>query len=315
MKKLTIYPAISMVLLVAVSCQDQREPLEPSNPNQCPAGRFTTEAVPDSGVSTFMAKPQENAILYHWYINDTLVGSSDNITFAYDFWAVLDGSVPGGSGDYEVCLRAITSDCPEGTTPFCETVTVGSPIACPEISLTVDEVQPHVFTFASSFNEWNAIYRWYIDSVAVDASAKSQLTYDFTFNPSKPTQSGPGKYEVCLEVVTPECPEGTEFTCETLEIAAAANCPSANFTTEQNSPGRFTFTADVEERTLYYWYINGILAGDAGSNSFSYDFLVDPDAAAGGGPGDYNICLRVVTPDCHQGSELFCEEITVELTS
>ena len=315
MKKLTVYLVISVVLFVAASCKEQQEPLETSDPNQCPAGRFTTEATPASGIRTFVAEPQENAILCHWYINDTLVGSSDNRTFAYDFWTVLDGSVPGGAGEYEICLRTLTPDCPEGTTPFCETVTVASPNVCPEVSLTAQNIQPTIFTLTSSLDAKDALYYWYIDSVAVDTTTLSQWAYDFTLGSGKPTQSGPGNYEVCLEVVIPECPEGTEFACELLEIAAAANCPSANFTTEQNSSDRFTFTADFEERALYYWYINGILAGDTGSSSFSYDFLSDPDAATGGGPGDYDICLRVVTPDCHQGSELFCEKITVESTS
>ncbi|WKN43039.1 hypothetical protein [Tunicatimonas pelagia] len=221
MKKLTVYLVISMMFLAGMSCKEQPEPLELGNPDQCPTGRFTTEAISTSSIRTFIAEPQENVILYHWYINDTLVWSSDNRTFAYDFWAVLDGSVPGGAGDYEICLRTLTPDCPAGTTPF----------------------------------------------------------------------------------------------CEALEIAAVANCPSANFTTEQNSFGRFTFTANSEERALYYWYVNGILAGDAGNSSFSYDFLLDPDVATGGSPGDYDICLRVVTPSCHQGSQLFCEKITVESTS
>ena len=316
MKKLTVHLVISMMLLAGMSCKELREPLEPSNPSQCPAGRFTTEVIPDSGIRTFVAESQENVILYHWYINDTLVGSSDNRTFAYDFWAILDGSVSGGASDYEVCLRAITPDCTEGTASFCETVTIASLNVCPEVSLMVqEETQPTIFTLTSSLDAKDALYYWYIDSVAVDTTALSKWTYDFALNPGKPTQSGPGNYKVCLEVVTPECSEGTELVCETLEIAAAANCPSANFTTEQNSSGRFTFTADSEERALYYWYIIGILAGDAGSSSFSYDFLIDPDAATGGGPGDYDICLRVVTPDCHQGSKLFCEKITVESTS
>ncbi|MEO0333743.1 MAG: hypothetical protein AAF223_19060, partial [Bacteroidota bacterium] len=240
---------------------------------------------------------------------------SDNRTFAYDFWAVLDGSVPGGAGDHEICLRVLTPNCPASTASFCETVTIASPHVCPEVSFTAQKNQPAIFTFTSSPDAKDVLYHWYIDSVALDTTEANQWTYDFVLNPGKPYTSGPGSYEVCLRAVTAECSEGTDLACELLEIAAATNCPSANFTTEQNSSRRFTFTADAEEYALYYWYIDGILAGDAGNNSFSYDFLIDPDVATGGGPGDYDICLRVVTPDCHQGSELFCEKITVESTS
>ncbi|MEM6846258.1 MAG: hypothetical protein AAF944_25735 [Bacteroidota bacterium] len=126
MKKLTVYVMISMVLLVIVSCREQVEPPEPSHPSQCQAGRFTTESVPGTGVRSFTAEPYENVILHHWYINDTLVWSSDNRTFAYDFWAVSDGSVPGGAGDYDICLRVVTPNCHQGTKLFCEKITVES---------------------------------------------------------------------------------------------------------------------------------------------------------------------------------------------
>ena len=275
----------------------------------CPPADFTTEEK-EPGLFEFSSDFSGEGLFY-WYIDDVLAGDAGSNTFQYDFLLDNSGNVPYGPGDYNICLKIITPDCQDGSELFCETITVAVD-PCPVADFTTEETQPNVFKFTSQFSDPAAIYYWYLDEALSGDAAKDYFEYDFTHQVADPYRTGPGEYELCLEIVTPDCQEGSERVCEVVTVEEANTCPDPSFTTEETQNGVFKFSAAFDSNAIYYWYIDGTLAGDAGSNTFEYDFLINSAENLPGGPGDYDICLRMATPDCPDGTELYCDTITVD---
>ncbi|TPN85295.1 hypothetical protein [Aquimarina algicola] len=90
------------------------------------------------------------------------------------------------------------------------------------------------------------------------------------------------------------------------------NCPTVEFTVEKrNDLGSYQFTSSVNtDDTVYSWYINDVLIDNARQNVFEYNFLSGQSQELSGA-GEYEVCLKVQTSDCENGSELYCETITV----
>ena len=276
--------------------------------DNCPTADFTAEEK-EPGLFEFSSDFSEEGLFY-WYIDDVLAGDAGSNTFQYDFLLDGSGDVPHGAGNYDICLKIVTPNCQKGSELFCETITVAAG-PCPAADFTIEESQPHVFKFTSQFSDPSALYYWHLDEMLSGDAAKDYFEYDFTYQIADPYRTGPGEYELCLEIVTPDCQDGSGQVCEVVTVEAANACPDPSFTTEETQNGIFKFSAAFDGNAIYYWYINGILAGDAGSNIFEYDFLINSAENIPGGPGDYDICLRMATPDCPAGSELHCNTITV----
>ncbi len=285
-------------------------------PDTCPVVDLLSQET-EPGTFQFTSNKVEEGI-YYWFIDDVLSGDAGSNIFKYNFLLDNSGKVPYGPGDYEICLRVVTPDCPEGAEKVCKTVHIPSPgSTCPEAEFISNQSPPDVFKFmpgvikfTSTFEDQKALYYWYLDGELSGDAAKHYFEYDFSVDPGS-VHTGPGKYEVCLKVVTPDCPEGSNLFCETVVIKVDNSCPEVEFTTEETKHGQFKFTSTNIGTALYYWYIDGKLSGDAGSNTFEYDFLLDTSGKVPGGYGDYEICLRVATPECNTGSELYCTTVSV----
>ena len=280
--------------------------------SSCPDADFSAEET-RPGKFEFTAEFKEEGVFY-WYIDDVLSGDAGSHIFAYDF--LLEGvqSVPHGPGEYNICLEIATADCPQASEQFCETITVSPPTdPCIQVTFTTNETGPRLYRFASQSNDPNpnTLYYWYLDGNLSGDAAKDYFEYDFNQDPGN-TETGAGEYEVCLQTLTPECPNGSGFYCEKIEIQAGSDCPDPAFVTENTQGGVYKFTSPFQGQGIYYWYIDGLLAGDAGSNVFQYDFLLSNGRGVPGGPGSYDVCLRIITPACQQGSELYCTTIVVK---
>ena len=275
----------------------------------CPTANFDT-AQEEPGTFKFTSNFQENGLFY-WYIDDILSGDAGNPIFTYNFLQEGTAGLPNGPGEYEICLKITTEDCPQGTEQYCETITVEAPAdPCAQVTFTTDETAPKLYRFESQSNAPGTLYYWYLNGRLSGDAARDYFEYDFSQNPAN-TATGAGEYEICLKTLTPSCPDGSELYCETVKIAAENGCPSAVFETKNVQGSVYKFTSSFEQG-IYYWYINGKLAGDAGSNVFQYDFLLSNDPTVPGGPGSYDICLRIITSGCVQGSELYCTTIAIK---
>ncbi|MEB3347051.1 hypothetical protein U6A24_16380 [Aquimarina gracilis] len=242
---------------------------------------------------------------YGWYINGELVEDSspdERNYFIYDFKE---------PGVYEVCIKAETPDCPEGASYCKEIVVEEVNSACPEVAFEkeLEAGSDSVYIFEAIIEGADNVteIHWFVNDDLVENATDQQggnriLRYQFE----------QGVYKVCIQVITPDCPEGVKY-CK--EIRIEGDCPNTAFRVEEgNGEGLYTFISSVErDDVLFYWYINGQLVGDAGSNYFEYDFLLDQSGNLPGGPGDYEICLQIEAPNCPIGnSEEFCKIITVK---
>ncbi len=283
-----------------------------SPPEKCPNPGFTTEET-RPGTFRFSAPPVEQGIFY-WYIDDILAGDAGSPTFEYDFLLDNSGNVPYGPGDYDICLRIQTPDCPEGSELFCDTITVTSTAGtCPVADFTILEPQHLSFVIGATADEIGQYYWFFQGEVAALNQVFRPFEYSNALQVDDPYGTGPGDYEICLQIQTTDCPQGSEVICKTLTVDQIAPCPQSVFTTEDRGSGVFSFTSSFpRDEGLHYWYIDGLLAGDAGNNAFVYNFLSGNTGNIPSGPGEYEICLRIVTPACEQGTRLFCETVIVQ---
>ncbi len=262
----------------------------------CPDIQFTSEIIENPATYRFVSNVQSDTALFFWSINNELVGDVGSTIFEYDFFAVLDGSVPGGPGTYEICLKIETQDCPQGK-KVCKEIVVDS--ICPELRFEFER-EPDTFSynFVANFSGINeTTYNWILDDQVVednDGGANGDNMFAFQFTP--------GVHNVCISTETPLCPNGIEF-CE--EIAV---CPEPFFIAEQQgNMATYDFTADFLGMAdiIYEWTVNGEPlesdGGAGGDNIFTFQF----------DPGTSNeVCIVTEVPGC-SATNKFC--ITVDI--
>ncbi len=248
-------------------------------------------------------------VSYGWFINGELVEDSAPDEDNYLIWNFDE------PGRYEVCIKTETPDCPEGAS-YCKVIEVEEENnACPEVSFT-KEMEPgtvgtYVFESIIEGTDEVSEIQWFVNDRLIENATDQEegnrvLVYEFE----------PGEYKVCLKVFTADCPEGVIY-CKEIAIGEGG-CPETIFDVQpQDHEGVYKFIAEVQrEDALYYWYINGQLAGDAGQYYFIYDFLLDQTGNVPGGPGEYEICLQIETSNCpREQSEKFCKTVVVEGSS
>ncbi len=314
MKKLSTWLLLSCIVTwVFTSCEG--ETLE-----SCPDMAFEIEKINTTNSKTtqidsstrlkFTADfPEIANTPYQWFVNDSVVDSEivldDRDNVYVDFFE---------PGTYEVCIKAETSDCPNGAS-FCETITVEEPHrACPNVNFTMD-IEPGTsigYGFLASFDGIEDVtsFKWFINDEQIEHPDDPQIGSNYIHSVLEPGV----EYTICLKVLTPNCLDGASF-CKKFVAGEDVECPTTIFGVQpQEHKGNYKFIAEIQrEDALYYWYINDTLAGDAGSGVFQYDFLQDNTGQVPGGPGEYEICLVMETPNCSRElSEKTCVKIIVE---
>ncbi|WP_299214482.1 hypothetical protein [uncultured Aquimarina sp.] len=232
-----------------------------------------------------------------WFINGEFVEDSnngDNNRFYYQF----------EPGRYEVCLKTETPECPEGTS-YCKVIEIPGTTACPELFFEAEQDgdNPAYYFYPSAFDGIdNVTLEWSVNGDYVGTSSGHNDPFYFQFNP--------GRYEVCLSVETPDCPEGVTF-CKVIEVEeTTSDCPNLNFQIEQegDTPG-YNFWAEFEGMSdvSYEWTINGEVVNSEiiGSNDRD-DYLYYQF-----GSGTYEICIIAETPNCPNGTT-FCKTLVIE---
>ncbi len=174
----------------------------------CPNAEFKKELIESPAAYRFTSSIELSDAVFFWFINNELVGDAGMNIFEYDFLAVLDGSVPGGPGSYEVCLKVVTPDCPAGT-DFCEEI-----IVCPELFfMSEQQGSTNTYDFFAEFPGMDTItYQWTINGEPQesDGGAGGDNRFTFQFDPAT-------SYEICIVTEIEGCTDGTRF-CVTLDI-------------------------------------------------------------------------------------------------
>ena len=267
--------------------------------NGCPELSFEAEQDGDNAAYYFYPRAFDgiDETTLSWFVNGTFVGNSSenphNNPFYYQF---------EGPGRYEVCLKIETPDCPEGAS-FCKVIEIGT--ACPEIFFEAEQDgdNPAYYFYPNAFSGIeNTTITWTVNEDVVGTTMGHDNPFYFQF--------APGRYEVCMLIETPNCPEGVRF-CKVIEIAENnAGCPDLFFEMQQegDTPGyNFYASFDGMDTTSFEWTINGevvdreILDSGEKDNYMYYQF----------GAGTYEICIFAETPDCPQGTS-YCKTLVIE---
>ncbi len=263
----------------------------------CPNNaEFTKELIESPATYRFTSSIELSDAVFFWFINNELVGDARMNVFEYDFLAVFDGSVPGGPGSYEVCLKVVTPDCPEGI-KTCKEIVV-EPI-CPDLRFEFAQAAgTFSYDFEANFPGINEVtYNWIVDDQVIEdndggVNGDNRFTFQFT----------PGIHNVCIRTETPSCPAGTDF-CEEIIV-----CPELFFMSEQQGgTNTYDFFAEFPgmDMITYQWTINGEPqesdGGAGGDNRFTFQF--DPATS-------YEICIVTEIEGCTDGTR-FCVTLDI----
>ncbi len=280
-------------------CKDIEVERDENDP--CPDLFFESKQYERPSTYKFIAEFEGiEEISYGWFINGELVEDSAPNEGNYLIWEFSEPGV------YEVCIKAETPDCAEGTSYCKEIIVEESDLACPKVSF-VKEMEPgtvgtYVFEAKIEGTDEVSDIQWFINEERIENPNDPQggarvLVYQFE----------PGEYVVCLKVFTQSCPEGAIY-CK--EIRVEGDCPDLSFEPERDGdsaayyffPGAFDGIDDV---TLE-WFVNGEYVGASPefphNNPFYYDFVE---------PGRYEVCLMVETGECPFGTS-FCKVIEID---
>lgn len=237
-----------------------------------------------------------NEVAFGWTINGEPVGDWTAGADNYLIWSFEE------AGSYEVCMVTETPECPQGVT-YCKVIEIEQDeVRCPEISFVKELVPGTVgtYNFEATISEIDNATEmlWFVNGELAQSS-DDFFTYQFEN----------GVHEVCFQVITESCPNGVRY-CKEVVVEQASACPDLLFEAEQdgNSYAYYFYPAAFEgmDDTQLEWFINGNYVGSSPDNPHNNPFYWQLD-----GPGEYEVCLMIETPDCPEGTS-FCKVIVVE---
>lgn len=239
---------------------------------------------------------QQSGANVHFYTNSS--GISPSLSMHY-YWDFGDGSTSNllnpvhnytSPGSYNVCLTVIDSlnNCFD---QMCQIIVIGNNTSC-QASFQFTYGSLYNVAFFGHFVPMSTNLQWYWSF--------GDSTFSNVQNPVH-SYPGPGTYNVCLTVISPNCPAVT--TCQTITIQGnTPNCQA--YYTYQVSNMDVHFNALSNSLTpnqfvYYYWDF------DDGTSSN----LQNPIHTFAN-PGTYNVCLTIV--DSLNGcTDQFCQSIVL----
>ncbi len=172
-------------------------------------------------------------------------------------------------------------------------------VGCPNIRFDIEQLSNTRYQIIPNFE----IREGYEVSFKINGEVIADVVIDG--NPFIREFTSPETYEICIKVVTPDCPQGKKV-CK--EIVVATVCPDLRFEFERE-PDTFSYNfvanfAGINE-TTYNWIVDDQIiedndGGANGDNMFAFQFT----------PGIHNVCISTETPLCPNGTE-FCQEIII----
>ncbi len=299
--------------LVREACVDIDVTVDENNP--CPDLFFRKEQYEEPYSYKFFADFEEiDSLSYGWFVNGELVEDSspdERNYFIYNFKE---------PGTYEICIKAETPDCPEGSS-YCKEIVVEEPNrACPEVAfekeMEAGSVNTYIFESIIEGTDEVTEINWFVNDDRIENATDPQggnrvLRYQFE----------PGVYKVCIQVITPECPEGVKY-CK--EIKVKGDCPEISFEiAQEGSDFGYNFFPRAfegidESDTTLEWYANDTFLGKSGEFPHNNPFYTQLER------GQYLICLVVKTNSCPEGVKsckllqvgepiISCPELSFEL--
>lgn len=170
-------------------------------------------------------------------------------------------------------------------------------VGCPNARFEIEPLPNNVFRFSLNFEigtGYEVVFKINEEVISDQSIDGSSFTRQFT----------PGRYQTCIKVITPDCPNGKE-TCK--ELVVEPICPGITFTHEQLAASTtYRFTPEVtgiNGDINIAWFVNDIFIKNVLLTSEYVDFELEP--------GVNKICAKIETDQCPDGVQ-FCDEVNVQ---
>ena len=190
-----------------------------------------------------------------WYVNDTFIGAGMEIAFNVNQYT---------DDDCFVLMAIAESDaCPEGWTTelvLCEEdCEQGGDCEVDIEAYTMDGMW---YEFVAVGMPSDATFQWYINDQPIEGATGPTFESGFDFNPW---------WWVCVEAVSPNCPQGSEACYYGMEVNG---CPDNLQVTELENPCArlFTFETDGAPAVETQWYVDGELVEVSSGPGFDWNF-------------------------------------------
>lgn len=175
--------------------------------------------------------------------------------------------------------------------------------ACPALAFSIENTDQSnlSYRFISEYSiEFTGSYAWFVDDQFIEGdgpAVQGDDVLEYTF-------ATPGTYQVCIQTETPDCPQGILF-CKEVVVDVFCPQPFYEFTVEAGTTNYiFNAAFDGIEDLSYDWTINEqVVETDGGIEG---DNILFRDLA----PGDYTVCIKIITESCPQGTA-YCREVFV----
>ena len=239
---------------------------------------------------------QQSGATVHFYNNNSGISPSLTMNYYWDFgdgtYSTLINPVHSytSAGTYTVCLTVSDSlnNCYD---QFCQTIIIGNNTNC-QASFQFTYGSLYNVAFFGYFTPLSTNLQWYWSF--------GDSTFANIQNPIH-NYSGPGTYQVCLTVISPNCPAVTS--CQTITIQGNTPACQAYFTYQvSNMNVHFNALSNsiTPNQFLHYFWDFGDSTTSALQNP------VHTYTAA----GTYNVCLTVI--DSLNGcTDQFCQTIII----
>jgi len=288
------------LILGFASCEEDID--TPDENSECPKLSFKQDG--ENLIADFDGL--KDLEVYEWFVDDQLVETEsilndnqrDNMLNLKDY----------NPGTYNVCIKAETPDCAQGT-EFCKEIVIEDTTtgeSCP----TLKYEQDGDYLIANFEGvETIAFYAWQVtgeqldnETIIENEGVDFQGDNKFSLKDLKP-----GMYTICLISESPTCTQAEPF-CKDIEVKndnSNESCPELKFIVE----GTILFAnfSGIDQLGVYEWFVDGQSVEIEDLQNQDRDDSFD---LSGYNPGTYSVCIKAETADCPNGVE-FCVDVVV----
>ena len=199
---------------------------------------FIWDQLDNSYSANFIAN-QPDAITYSWTYNGQTIRTSKTITYNFNT-----------QGNYQVCLSTNSSCGPSNT---CKTITIVSPMDCPNANFTVNDNQfcaGNITSFSNTSESGATTFEWYVNGIYKSSASTFFYSFpaagEYTILLKAFNSSGNCENEKCVDITVN--PSSTELR----QIPNYMNCSFSST----------SLNADIDDVQSYQWRLNGVVKGN-----------------------------------------------------
>jgi len=239
---------------------------------------------------------QQSGSAVHFFANNSGISPSSTMHFLWDFG---DGSTSSlidpmhsytSPGTYTVCLT-VTDSVNNCTDQYCQNVIIGTNTTC-QASFQYTYGSAFNVAFFGNFTPLSTYLQWHWSFGDSTFANDQNPIHNYAY---------PGTYQVCLTVVSPNCPAATY--CQTITIQGNTATCQAYFTYQiSNADVHFhaiNSSSTPNQNMQYFWTFGDSTTGNHIDPIHTYTTM-----------GSYNVCLTIIDT-VNNCQDQFCQTITL----